>query len=149
MHHRPHVAEEQKSKVKPKATKQPKPERQPKLKRIPKARTPKTAAEVAAQQERRREYDRQRNQTPERQEYQRLQAQEHRRNAREAGRCRGCPDPAIPNQTRCEVCAEKHRASRRKSRARRNEEPESTVTTVALPLDASLLEGPTEHHRMF
>ena len=62
----------------------------------------------------RQEYERERRQTPERREYCRLKAQEHRQKAKEAGLCRGCPSPAIPGQTRCETCAEKNRVYRRK-----------------------------------
>ena len=36
------------------------------------------------------------------------------------GLCRQCGEPAIEGQTRCEVCAETHRVSRRKHDAKRN-----------------------------
>ena len=54
-------------------------------------------------------------------EHARLQAQEHRRKARELGLCRDCCQSAIPAQTRCEACAENHRLSRRQWQARRKE----------------------------
>ena len=34
--------------------------------------------------------------------------------AKETGKCRDCSNEAIPGQTRCEICAEKHRVIRRK-----------------------------------
>ena len=139
-----------KRKAKPKATKQPKPERKPKLKQAPKPTTPRTPLSPEERIQRRRAYERQRRATPERQEYNRLYSQEQRRQAKQAGLCRSCPNHAIPNQTRCEVCAEKHQVSRRASRARRQAEQESTVTTVAPPLlDPSFLDDPADDHRLF
>ena len=58
-------------------------------------------------------YDRARSQTPEHREYRRLLAQEKRRKAKELGLCKTCSNQAIPGQTRCPTCAEKHRKSRR------------------------------------
>ena len=60
----------------------------------------------------RREYERLRRKRPERMEAKKRTAQERRRRARELGLCRDCNDKAIPEQTRCETCAEKHRQSR-------------------------------------
>ena len=134
-----------KRKAKPKATKQPKPKREPK-------RTTKTQRTPLSPEElirRRQTYDTSRNKTPERQEYARLYAQEHRRKAKETGLCRSCANPAIPDQTRCESCAEKHRAGRRNSRAREQAGQESTATTVALPLDPRLLDDPIGEDRLF
>ena len=37
----------------------------------------------------------------------------------ELGICRDCRKQAIPNQTRCEACAEKHRVRRRQNDATR------------------------------
>ena len=65
--------------------------------------------------EERSEYDRARNQTPERMAYYRQYRREHSQFAKETGRCKQCSSPAIPGQTRCETCAEKHRQARRKS----------------------------------
>ena len=48
-------------------------------------------------------------------------AQEKRRQAKEFGLCRDCPNPAIPQQSRCEQCAEKHRVSRRQWQAERKQ----------------------------
>ena len=67
----------------------------------------------------RREYDRARSQNPERKEYWRLLAQEKRQRAKELGQCRNCSKQAIPGQTRCPTCAEKHRESRRRGNAKR------------------------------
>ena len=70
--------------------------------------------------EERRKYERARSQTPERQEYHRQYRRAQNQIARETGKCKDCSNPAIPNQTRCEACAEKHRASRRRSDAERS-----------------------------
>ena len=61
----------------------------------------------------RRAYEKVRNKTPERREYNRRLAQEQRQKAKELGQCPHCGEPAIPGQTRCEQCAEQHRVSRR------------------------------------
>ena len=80
-----------------------------------------TAKQPRAKQtpEQRQEYERARNQTPERKEYNRRLAQEQRQEAKELGQCRNCSEPAILNQTRCPRCAAAHRQSRRRSDARR------------------------------
>ena len=96
--------------------------------------------------EQHREYERARNQTPERREYNRSYAQEQRRIAKEANKCRDCSKPAIPGKTRCEACAESHRQSRRTSDARRraaakekparehhSDQPGTRGSTKALP----------------
>ena len=69
----------------------------------------------------RTEYDRQRDQTPERKEYRRLLAQERRRKVKELVLCKSCPNPAKPGQTRCPTCAEKHLESRIRSNAKRKD----------------------------
>ena len=61
-----------------------------------------------------------RQQRPERQEAGRRSAQENRQRAKQLGLCRHCSAEAIPGQTRCETCAEKHRQARRKSDAARS-----------------------------
>ena len=76
----------------------------------------------------RREYDRLRNQRPERKEFYRRHAQEQRQRAKESGLCRHCGNAAIPSQTRCEICAERHRQSRRRSDARRMAAGNQTAT---------------------
>ena len=93
-------------------------------KAIPKHRQNPTPARVEAKHQDRLEYDRQRNQNPERKEQQRLHAKEKRLQAKEAGLCRHCSEPAIPGQTRCETCAENHRQYRRRSKARSDQKRE-------------------------
>ena len=56
---------------------------------------------------------------PEHMEYNWSLAQEQRQKAKELGKCRISPNPAIPGQTRCSDCAEHHRQSRRRSDAGR------------------------------
>ena len=54
--------------------------------------------------------------TPEeRQERCRARAVETRSKLKDAGLCKDCRQPAIPGQTRCPDCAEKHRKTRRPS----------------------------------
>ena len=77
----------------------------------------------------RQEYNRLRNQRPERKEYYRRRAQEQRQRAKESGLCRHCSKPAIPGQTRCEHCAENHRRSRRRSDANRRATANAIATT--------------------
>ena len=72
---------------------------------------PKPATTTSASPDR-REYERLRRQRPERMEAKKRAEQERRWRARELGLCRDCNDKAIPEQTRCETCAEKHRQSR-------------------------------------
>ena len=105
-----------KSKVKTTRTSQPKPRARKQPKPSPKTvsqRTPLSPEEKALRQ---KAYDAARSNTPERREQKRLRAQEQRRQAGELGLCRDCPNPAKPGQTRCETCAEKHRASRRRAK---------------------------------
>ena len=46
---------------------------------------------------------------------------ERRERLKASGLCRDCREQAIPNQTRCEACAEKHRVARRKNDTARRE----------------------------
>ena len=62
-------------------------------------------------------------------EYNRRLAQEQRRIAKATGKCKSCPAPAIPGQTRCPACAEVHRQSRRLSDARRRAAAKQATTT--------------------
>ena len=91
-----------------------------------------TPEEIAAAKETsqvaRREYEQARNRNPERMEYNRRLAQEQRRIAKATGKCRSCPKPAIPEQTRCPRCAEHHRQSRRLSDAKRRAAAKETAT---------------------
>ena len=80
--------------------------------------------------EQRKAYEKARSQTPERKELHRKKAQQRRQRTKALGLCRDCMKPAIPDQTKCEACAEKHRIRRRKDdaerRARRKAERELT-----------------------
>ena len=66
----------------------------------------------------RREYERNKNRTPERKELNRQISQAKRQEAKSLGLCIVCGDPPIPNETRCKTCAENHRVSRRQSQQR-------------------------------
>ena len=118
---------------KPKNAKKPpvqKPPRKPKVKKpskkaAPKERTSKrrpepTPAEVEAKKQARREYDQKRRQTLERKELQRRVAQARRDEAKKLGICKDCPNPAVPDRTKCETCAAKHQASRSRRTAKEN-----------------------------
>ena len=72
----------------------------------------------------RRKYDRSRNQSPERKEYNRQRRHQDRQTARETGKCRGCPNPSLPNSGRCQACTEKHRKYSVARRARQKSERE-------------------------
>ena len=76
-------------------------------------------AELTAKREPRSEYDRQRRKTPDRLECRRIRAREERQRAKDRGLCRDCRQPAIPDQTRCPTCAEKHSESNRRWKAQR------------------------------
>ena len=55
----------------------------------------------------------------ERREIHRRAQQEKRQKAKAFGMCRNCNNKAIPDQTRCDTCAERHRVSRRRNDADR------------------------------
>ena len=82
----------------------------------------------------RQEYERLRSQRPERKEAARQAAKNRRHDHIAAGLCVVCEGPPIPGETRCEVCAEKHRIARRKSYAKRRGRPTPEGTT---PTDAN------------
>ena len=89
----------------------------------PKAKTRKQPTvpdhvQAEATRQKRVEYDRRRNQSPERKEFHRRYAQQRHQRAKERGQCRNCGRPAIPNQTRCPTCAEKHRVGHGRSDTR-------------------------------
>ena len=79
--------------------------------------------------QRRREYDRIRNQRPERMEARRSYAREKRQKVKALGLCKSCRNTSIPGQARCPSCAERHRESRRRSDARRQDIAGRTATT--------------------
>ena len=64
--------------------------------------------------EERKEYERARSQTPERKEYHRQYQRNLTKIAKETGKCKDCSNTAIQGQTRCEICAEKHRKPRKR-----------------------------------
>ena len=96
--------------------------------KIPRKATPKaqtkpcpepSAAGVESNQEELPEFEQKSGKTAESRERVRLRAKEQHREAKELGRCKGCSNQAIPQQSRCQQCAEKHRVSRRKWQAQR------------------------------
>ena len=103
----------QKCPAEPRAAKQRKPKRDP----TPVAQRAPVSTEELAQS--RHTYNDSRNKNPNRKEQHRLLEQERRRKAREQGLCRDCRNPAIPAQTRCPTCANRHRVSRRRWQAER------------------------------
>ena len=78
-----------------------KPRKDPKPKRTPEE-----------QREARRIYEQTRNQRSERKKAARVHAKKVRQDKKDAGLCKTCPNPAIPGQTRCESCRDKHNRSR-------------------------------------
>ena len=78
----------------------------------------------------RREYERTRAQNPERKKAARVKAREVLQERKEKGQCRGCSNPPIPGQTRCEACRDKHRVSRQKYDANRRKEAKKTASTA-------------------
>ena len=112
------------------------------------ATTVKRASAANAKQtpEERREYAQARSQTPERKEYRRQLRRNQIRIAKEAGKCKDCSNPAIPGQTKCETCAEKHRQRRRKDDANRRakaKQAKDLVRATALE-EKTVTGGPTK-----
>ena len=68
----------------------------------------------------RREYEQTRGKSPERKEKKRGYIQAKRQEAKSLGLCKDCPNPAVPDRTRCETCAAKHQASRARRTAQEN-----------------------------
>ena len=77
----------------------------------------------------RQEYEQRRSQRPERKEAARQAARKRRDRRIAAGICVVCEGTPIPGETKCEVCAEKHRIARSKSQAKRRGRPTSEGTT--------------------
>ena len=63
----------------------------------------------------------------ERQEQARARTAEKRSNLKEQGLCKDCQQPAIPEQTRCPACAEKHRKTRRPRPSKGNDQDNLTT----------------------
>ena len=96
----------------PETRKKPRKVRKPKPKKE-RARKPRVSTRTVEEQtEARREYDKARSQTPERKEAGRLRARQVRLERKEAGQCQACSNEAIPGQTRCESCRDKHNRNR-------------------------------------
>ena len=87
----------------------------------PKHRPPKKVSPPRIKKipEEQREHEGPKQLQPEHREASRQTAKDWRERAKELGLCRDCREQAIPKQTRCEACAEKHRVSRRKNDAKR------------------------------
>ena len=90
----------------------------PKVKK-PKPRVEPTPAEVEAREQNRHEYELKRAERPERKEHKRRHAQAKRQEAKSLGLCIACGAPHIPDQMRCETCAEQHRVGRQRWYAER------------------------------
>ena len=89
--------------------KDPKPKtRVKKLSISKKPRRSPTPLELQERLEKRREYDKKRNQRPERLQSARDSQKRQRQRRKELGKCKACPQPVIPGQTRCPSCAAKH-----------------------------------------
>ena len=84
-------------------------------------RSPRTVSpeELELRQQARQEYERARGQNPERKQLNRDRQQRRRLRAKELGLCKQCLQPAIPDQTRCPSCAEKHRQNHKRAAAER------------------------------
>jgi hypothetical protein len=81
---------------------------------------PKPANEETSKQDRQDPELLKERQRESRKDYRRHYMQERRKKPKERGECRDRNDRAIPGQTRCESCAEKHRLVRRANYYRRH-----------------------------
>ncbi len=104
--------------------------RKPKSKK-PRVRQPRVPTKTAEEQrEARCVYEQARRQKPERKEAMRLHAKKLREERKKTGQCRVCSNQAIPGQTRCEICRDKHRANRQLYDAKRREQAKKSVSTA-------------------
>ena len=78
----------------------------------------------------RRDYDKARDQKPERKEAARLLARKNLEKRKAAGLCKSCPSQAIPGQTRCEACRDKHRESRQAYDTKRRQNAKNLPSTL-------------------
>ena len=87
-----------------------------------------TPTEVEAKEQNQREYELR----PERKEQKRRSTQDRRDKAKSLGLCVECGAPPIPDQTRCEACAEQHRQYPKQARekARQQREQASGQTRI-------------------
>ena len=74
-----------------------------------------TPAEVEAREQNRHEHE----QRQKRKENKLRHAQAKRQEAKSLGLCVACGAPPIPDQTRCEICAEQHRVGQQRWYAER------------------------------
>ena len=107
----------------PRPTKPPTPEPTKIPARKPPARKKRATANITLptpeeKREARLEYERARNQLPERKRNNRDHSRQWIALARELGLCVSCHGIPIKDQTRCKTCAEKHREYRRRARER-------------------------------
>ena len=78
-----------------------------------------TPLELQERLEKRREYDKKRDQRPERLQSARDNQKRQRQRRKELGKCKVCPQPVIPGQTRCPSCAAKQRQHNDNATAKR------------------------------
>ena len=122
---------------------EPKPGKAHKTQRVRNDKDPQaTTVSAAASPSKRGEYERLRGQRPERKEAHRQAQAKRRQQAQELGLCRSCNAKAIPGQTRCETCAEKHRASRRIYDAKRRETAKQAADSDCKDSSPQLTEAP-------
>ena len=113
-------------KNKPKVTKPSKPKVKKARPKVKKPTKQQIRITPEKQREARRAYEQARNQTAERKEFQRLQAQKLRRERKVASLCVGCGNQAIPGNTSCEVCRDKHNQGRNRVTAGKPRRPKLT-----------------------
>ena len=108
----------------------PKPEPKPKTSKTAAARTPARKAlkpaTTTAKPKTSKKPKRVRLTPEERQERRRARAVETRSKLQDSGLCKDCRQPAIPGQTRCPSCVEKHRQSRRPRQSTGNDQDNLT-----------------------
>ena len=115
-----------KKQPKPKVTKAEPKVRKPKPGKL-RERRPRAPTRTAEEQtQARRDYDKVRNQTPERKEAARLHARQVLKEKKERGQCRDCPNEAVHSQIRCEACRDKHNQSRNLGQNRKPRTPKLT-----------------------
>ena len=79
-----------------------------------------TPADVEAREQNQREYE----QRPERKENKLRHAPAKQQETKSLGLCVVCGAPSIPDQTRCEVCAEQHQQYHKQARERARQQRE-------------------------
>ena len=84
---------------------------------------------ITSPKQTRQEYERLRNQRPDRKEYARRRAHEKRKQRLALGLCVPCGEPATNSQTRCPACAAKHQEYRK------NEAKRTAAAKLASPTE--------------